>query len=232
MSTLIERMILRTHAPLSALEPITPPRYASASPTQAPDVTVFTELPSAPAGVPDYGLPQSSSTSASQTALLGDSQRNPRPDPPETASPGSVRPDDLPTVLAGQDRRAELSRAESVPDNEPQRDNESRPGALSRPGEDRNLPAVRPLRRTAETPPIAVTARRRSTDLAGYAAAAAPPAAITGTDDHARGPDVSVTIGHIEVRAASPAPARPARTPFRPQVTLTDFLSNGHRSRR
>jgi hypothetical protein len=230
MSTLIERMILRTHAPLSSLEPITPPRYVPTPATQAPDLTAFTELPSAPAGVPDYRLPQSSRASATQNAVLSDSQRNPRPDPPETPSLGSVTPDDLPAVPAGQDPRAELSRAESVLDNEPQRDNESSPGTLSRPGENRDLPAVRALRRTAATPPIAVTRRRLPTDLAGYAAA--PPAAITGTDDQARGPDVSVTIGHIEVRAASPAPARPARTPFRPQVTLTDFLSNGHRSRR
>jgi hypothetical protein len=56
--------------------------------------------------------------------------------------------------------------------------------------------------------------------------------AMTGVS--ARGPVVTITIGHIEVRAA-PAPQRPAqpeaaprpKPAFRPQTTLAEFLGDG-----
>lgn len=38
-------------------------------------------------------------------------------------------------------------------------------------------------------------------------------------------PDVTISIGHIEVRAAPPAEQPRTRQPFRPQVALDDFLS-------
>jgi hypothetical protein len=39
------------------------------------------------------------------------------------------------------------------------------------------------------------------------------------------GPDVTISIGHIEVRAAPPTERPRTRRPFRPQVSLDDFLS-------
>jgi hypothetical protein len=63
----------------------------------------------------------------------------------------------------------------------------------------------------------------------GYRSAAGVPA----DRNRAQGPSVTITIGHIEVRAAPPprpprvaAPPRP-RPAFRPRTTLADFLDDG-----
>ena len=43
------------------------------------------------------------------------------------------------------------------------------------------------------------------------------------------GPEVTISIGHIEVRSASVTERPRSRPPFRPQVSLTDFLSQDRR---
>jgi hypothetical protein len=44
------------------------------------------------------------------------------------------------------------------------------------------------------------------------------------------GPEITISIGHIEVRSAPPPAAEPRPRPrFRPQVTLDDFLSQDRR---
>jgi hypothetical protein len=44
-------------------------------------------------------------------------------------------------------------------------------------------------------------------------------------------PEVTISIGHIEVRAAQPVePSR--RAPFKPRVSLEDFLKQQERDRR
>jgi hypothetical protein len=81
-----------------------------------------------------------------------------------------------------------------------------------------------------------VTARLQPPDLAGSSGAAVqPPIVDAASDEGSRGPDITVTIGHIEVRAAQapPAsPAKPARPPFRPQVSLADFLNGSTKGSR
>jgi len=43
------------------------------------------------------------------------------------------------------------------------------------------------------------------------------------------GPEVTISIGHIEVRSAPTADKPRSRPPFRPQVGLADFLSQDRR---
>ena len=234
MSTPIERMILRTQGPLSSLEPIAPPRYAPSTSPQPPDETAFTEPPSAPAGAPDQVIPTPSDKTLGQNALSGESQHSRSLVPPATASRRPITPAESQPPSARRDRRADAASPESVPEQRPRRDNEPRPAAVGWPDEDSDLQATTPARRTPAQPPVAVTARLRPADLSEHAGAAVqPPVAATEGDEHAHGPNVTVTIGHIEVRAASAAPARPAGTRFRPQVSLADFLGgNGQGSRR
>lgn len=82
------------------------------------------------------------------------------------------------------------------------------------------LPPVPPLRREY---PSAQRSYR----------SAAPASGVPAVQERAPGPSVTITIGHIEVRAA-PAPQRPSRPEvpprprpaFRPQTTLADFLDD------
>jgi hypothetical protein len=229
MSTLIERMILRTQAPLSSLEPIAPVRYTPITSGQPPDEASFTEAPSAAAEVPDHAFPPSPRRTISQNALPGEGQRSASPAPPGTASPDSITPADAQTASARL-----VGRAESVQDQETQR-HERRPAARDRPGDNSDLHATATTGRTVSAQPIPATARLRPADTAGDGSATGPPpVAGNASDEGGRGTDITVTIGHIEVRAAPAAPARPARPPFRPQVSLADFLknNNGQGSRR
>jgi hypothetical protein len=222
MSTLIERMILRARAPLSSLEPIAPVRFAL---RQQIDETPFTEVAAEPAEAPDHSLPPPP-RAIGQNALPGERPPSPGLVPPETTLPGPITPADVQRPRARRDRRDQVDRSESVlvP---------AAPGAAS------EGPAVHATAAEVRTEPIGpvqpipVTARLRPADLPGHAEGGVQaPAADTAADEPAHGPDITVTIGHIEVRAASPAPARPARVPFRPQVSLNDFLGNGQESRR
>jgi hypothetical protein len=232
MSTLIERMIQRARAPLSSLEPIAPVRYAPTTSGQQPDEAAFAELPSAPAEMTDHGRPTPPRRSSSRNALLGEGQRGASPVPPGTASHGSITPADLQPHSARRERRAGTSGTEGVLDQEALRDDERRPPTPG-PFDDADLHTTTTAGRTAPTQPIALTARLRPADLAGNAGAAArPPVGGNASDEVARGPEITVTIGHIEVRAASAAPARPARTPFRPQVSLADFLKGSSQESR
>lgn len=214
MSTLIERMILRARAPLSSLEPIAPVRFA---PRQQIDETPFTEMTAERAEAPDRSLPPPPRT-IGQNAHPGERPHSPSLVPPEKTLPGPITSADVQRPLAGRDRRDQVDRSASVLDQGPE--------VHATAAEVRTEP-IGPVQ------PIPVTARLRPADLPGHAEVAAQaPAADTTADEPAHGPDITVTIGHIEVRAASPAPARPARAPFRPQVSLTDFLGNRQESRR
>ena len=87
--------------------------------------------------------------------------------------------------------------------------------AAAGPGATPAVEAVAGLARLlpAEPPTRAPAGSRRSP---------APPG--SATDAPAAGPDVTVSIGHIEVRSA-PVPDKPRSRPsFRPQVSLADFL--------
>ena len=233
MSTLIERMIQRTQAPLSSLEPIAPVMYAPTTSGQQPDEAAFAELPSAPAEMTDHGRPTPPRRSSRQNALPGEGQHSASLVPPGPASHGSITPADLQPHSARQDRSAWPSGTEGALDQEAPRGNERRPATPGPPHEDADLHATTTAGQTAPTQPIAATARLRPADLGGNAGAAArPPVAGNAPDEVARGPEITVTIGHIEVRAASAAPARPARTPFRPQVSLADFLKGSSQGSR
>jgi len=218
MSTLIERMILRTRQPLSSLEPITPVRYAPTTPVQQPDEAAFTEIQPTLAEVPRQSLPPPPHGSGRHSAL------------------GDNRPE-----AGGRDRRAALERTDSVQDREHPGDSQPMPAAHDEGPDSRETTTAGP---TAPALPTPVPARLTTADLAEPSGTASPPSvpepaaatagSVDGTQGYEppRGPDITVTIGHIEVRAAPSAAARPAPPPFRPQVSLTDFLNGTRGSQR
>jgi hypothetical protein len=65
--------------------------------------------------------------------------------------------------------------------------------------------------------------------IAGAREGSGPP---TAAGSGGTRPDVTISIGHIEVRAAPPVGQPRARRPFRPQVSLDDFLSQQQDGRR
>lgn len=244
MSTLIERMILRTRAPLSSLEPMSPVRHATPVPGQQPDETAVTELAAAPAEVPGHGVATVSGPLPGSSEFLpnaggdDDLRQASLARPPATGS-GSIRPAGAHAPAARPGRLAGAEPPESVTDQRTPRDSEWMPAALGWPRENADRPAstIAPVSeatgQTPPAPPVPVTARLRPADLPEQAGAARlAQAAGSPAGEPSRGPDVTVTIEHIEVRAAPAAPPRPARTPFRPQVSLADFLGQDRGPRR
>ena len=229
MSTLIERMILRTRQPLSSLEPITPVRYALTTPGQQPDEAAITEIPPALADVLRPSLSPPPHGSRRQNAVVSNRPVSPSVAAPRTASPRSVTPGEQDPDAGARDLRAALERTERLQDRENPGDSRPMPAAHGEGPNSRDNTAAGP---TAPALPIPVPARLRTGDLAEPPATTAASVDGTQDDEHASGPDITVTIGHIEVRAAPSVPARPAPPPFRPQVSLTDFLNGSRGSQR
>ena len=74
--------------------------------------------------------------------------------------------------------------------------------------------------------PVAVSARLRpaSPPASGPAGTRGPTTPQTPGDADVAGPDVTISIGHIEVHSA-PATVQRPKPAFRPQVSLADFLA-------
>ncbi len=87
-------------------------------------------------------------------------------------------------------------------------------------------PAVRPVTVPARLLPTA--ARAHAHEGSGRSPAPQEPAADIGGGR----PDVTISIGHIEVRAAPPVERTRTRPPFRPRVSLDDFLNQRQDRRR
>jgi hypothetical protein len=227
MSTLLERMVRRNHAPLSSLEPVSPAHFADQSAAAGWDDATAENV-------------ETSSEEAARTELPHPVQLPTRPQPSETIGPGQrprsgSAPDTTP--------RHDLPPA-SAPS--PGRELRPYPGLAARPQAEhatheqgppavgRGAPAANAeTEATLAIPSVSVAARAVSDRPE-------PPSQRSGTPSPAPqrsaesgdGPAVTISIGHIEVRAAPPIePPRP-RPQFKPRVSLEDFLTQRQDRRR
>jgi hypothetical protein len=283
MSTLLERMIQRTQAPLSSLEPLSRPHFSDrpAQPLWAHSASEGTDTAPEDSGItgasnplpPPLSRPQSpraelarishADTAAGLAARPRPAEAEPPtappraglkpqvrtaparhdgpepahappqptghrgPDtiqtPPEPAATDHRRPDTVGTppepTAAAPDRHV----GSSVPVDPPGPEIHTRAARAT--AQPEAMPAVTPLPVPARLVP---ERRTRALDGSGESPAAQQSTADTGGGR----PDVTICIGHIEVRAAPPTePPRP-RLPFRPRVSLDDFLTQRQDRRR
>lgn len=236
MSSVLARMVQRSRGPLSAVEPLIPPRYAAAPGTAdfgvepdgppagsdiawggppreapgavAPRGSVLAPIPAASGGPAPRGVRLDQSAARAAGISPGPALRRAGPSGPP--GPAGAVGGDGPPGAAGATGAAGASGAVGA----------DGPVGPAGPG----LPSVElPATWVRDTGPATLSPRPAPegsrSELPGGAA-----------DDDA--PALTITIGHIEVRAASesrPRPERarpdpPHRQPFRPQVTLAEFL--------
>jgi nicotinate-nucleotide--dimethylbenzimidazole phosphoribosyltransferase len=239
-STVLARMIQRTREPRPSLEPVIRPLFAPPAdgfapgpdPVPPPDLVVPDAL--APdALAPDAVLPE-------VLALDAFPPPNPRPPDsgppdgraPEAPSPGVLLPEAPDAVMSTpSSRRHPRAGQARAADGDT-----GAPAAHVFPSSAVGIaPADGPVSGHAPAPLDLVPLFRREYVLEQRShQSAAPAARVSADQEGARGPAVTITIGHIEVRAAAPAPRppRPAAPPrprpaFRPQTTLADFLADG-----
>ncbi len=157
---------------------------------------------SAPDGSPEYRSAARSEARSAGTRHREHDRREPEPD---TAAMRAQHPGDAMRVQHTGEEPHDM-RGRGTPEME---------ATAAGPGATPAVEAVTGSARLlpAEPPTRAPAGSRRSPAPPGPAA-----------DAPAAGPDVTVSIGHIEVRSA-PAPDKPRSRPsFRPQVSLADFL--------
>ncbi len=271
MSTLLERMILRTRAPLSSLQPLAQPLYAPAaeagplpwhprSDAMSADIAEAAAGPGRtiehgqavgshagwrprerpPAGdlaAPALGVPDGDEVVVGKAEPAG--TRAPSTSGSPRQPPASDQPDPSAEQPTPQPSPAVPTRFSPPPSAQ------APPGELGPDGESQPAPAA-PARQAAEAPigtgvtPAsgewfsaesrpgpseeqgAVSARILPASLAAPGAVG-PPARQTPDVDTSP-PEVTISIGHIEVRSA-PATAPRPKPAFRPQVSLADFLA-------
>jgi len=244
MSSVLERMIRRSRGPLSAAQPLIPPVYApvplagddGGQPSRPPPGS---DLPRAgvPRAVPSADAPPGDAPAAHSTRASWGGRLAPAAPRAADASPvaparraGSTRRAWAAEVIgptgpagtAGPAGPAGSTGSEGATGPEgpagPPRADAAGPAEGLRPGAIVELPASwvadpGPAAHRPGLPP-----ERRRAEL---------PSPEAGAD-----PALTIMIGHIEVRSAPDArprperarPAPPPRQPFRPQVTLAEFL--------
>jgi len=236
-STVLARMIQRTREPRPSLEPVIRPLFAPRT-----DRFVPGEDPAPDASSPDLLPPDGPPPDVLALASFPPEARPPDARPPDPRPPDAGPPDAPPP---------EARQPDAPPPKAPS------PGVLLLEPPDAAIPDL------PESSAVPAPGRRRHpSDGRAHASgeAGAPAAGIAAEDDRgsgnapmllapvlsprrdkvtvdqegASGPSVTITIGHIEVRAAppSPRPPRPQAPPrpkpaFRPRTTLADFLDDG-----
>jgi len=280
MSTLLERMVLRTRAPLSSLEPLAASRYAPVAQAGPPRWDEQASDPLAaniPEASADVGTPADPGQAVSRGARrqrraspldrdvaatpgAGDDFVGGNADPPVTRRPSAATLSAQPPLAAHpgpageeaespprppvptQPRQAGTSSAQPPTTTQPNPDDTKHqaPAALALP-ERQAAEAVQSTGRepdfteavAIETGPTPGPAGGQPVAVAARLAPATPPSAPTrlpgsrvpvppGDAEPAR-PDVTISIGHIEVRTAT-APVQRPRPAFQPEVSLADFL--------
>jgi hypothetical protein len=241
-SGVLARMIQRSREPQSSLEPVIQPRFAPRAAAFAPG-----DDP-APGSPPPGARPaEAPSPAAPAPQALAPSAPPPEALSPDVPAPEAVSPDELPpeTPVAVIPDLPETSRVTGSGNRSPQL---SPWPVTATPAEDdfasRDEPAPLdpgpPSYRARAASERAVTSRAAHREYRSEQRSYRSVVAVAGEEVRevgAREPAVTITIGHIEVRAA-PAPQRPPRPPrqeapqrpkpaFRPQTTLADFLGNG-----
>ena len=223
MSTLIERMIRRTQAPLSSLEPLSRPQFGepqsqslwresdvvgTETTSELPDFTDAAGRPQRPrthSRVPSEEVaPLPRVADATPTSQLGDAGRSQA----EARHPNAATTLRPPSIPAWHLNQAESKTAPEV-------------GIEERPTPASAKPDAGLAMTTVAVPAeVLPTHRNRTPESFRPPQSWRQPAAQA--DDS--GPAVTISIGHIEVRAAPPIePSRP-RPQFTPLVSLEDFL--------
>jgi hypothetical protein len=247
-STVLARMIQRTREPRPSLEPVIPPLFATRADRFVPGEDPASDTPS-PDLLPSDGPPPD----VLALAAFSPDARLPHARPPEARQPEALAPEapspDVPFPEAPDaalstpgrrhyrpDRRARASdggasapAAQEFPSSAGASGPATEAFAAGLVAQDdlgsANAPAL-----LAPVPPF----RREYLSEQRSYRSAAPAAEVPADQERAPGPSVTITIGHIEVRAPSapPRPPRPEPPPrpkpaFRPQTTLADFLDEG-----
>ncbi len=240
MRTLLERMVDRTRNPAagaeSALMPLVAPLYTGAPPTPTPYLQVEEIISerdtSATAGLADVTvLPESSAGVPAATQANKTLQAMPAQQP----GLGEMPPRKRALVQeAGPSNKTEI--AEPLKSRMP-----GQARVPARPASGRSFPSAvwheAPLeaqrspkldfepRRPATESAVKVRARS-AVGNATYRAANNPLSDASSSSEESASSlrQVTVSIGHIEVRAPQPAPAEHPRQEFRPSLSLSDFL--------
>jgi hypothetical protein len=268
MSSLLERMVQTTRAPLSGIEPLLQPRYAPQR--AAGQRSSKTDMTDSLTELSEFSSAESGSATPHSEALPA----------PQAANPRSISVSEA-RISADRMPQRELSQATQVVPRRPSSRNsgaeplpgtqvdQQRPGSRNRAAEPSALPAQH-LTCTGDSAQQLVSARLASTlqaaSSAGSAAdsvakkksaneqmvpaqrAKAEPTTLLPSENKSfsrqqqqlvphidarsekTSTDVTISIGHIEIRAAQAA-EHPRRPGFRPRVSLNDFLNqrNGER---
>jgi hypothetical protein len=246
-SSVLARMIQRSREPQSSLEPVIRPRFVPRAGVLAPAGDPAPDAPPPAALPPAARPPDASPPAARPPGASPPGRRPPAAAPLGALSPDEPTPDALPSepvtpraLAAGE--ISDLPEAFRVPESPPQH---SLWPVTAGPGED-DIPSGDGLAPLDPVPPSRRTRAASSRPGASRAAGREhrreqpgpqPMAALADDPGHAGDagePSVTITIGHIEVRAvqAPPRPPRPETPPrprpaFRPQTTLADFLGDG-----
>ncbi len=284
MSTLLERMIQRTRAPLSSLEPLSSPQFsgrpaqrqgadsASESTSTAPAESGLAGATNAfPPLLPRPELPREGLARGPRADGPTSLAAGPRPteaDPPTMLHQPGLKPE-VHAASAGHDspapahtwpepaasghRRPDVGQTSSEPaaSGRPKPDAEQTPPepAAATPARqvssgvsvDSLLPEVEKRAEPASEEPGAVPAiaplpvparlvpERR---MRAFEGSGESPAPRRSTADADVSPDVTISISHIEVRAAPSIESPRHRPPFRPRVSLDDFLTQRQDRRR
>lgn len=243
MSTLLERMVKRARAPLPGIEPLLRPRYAYsgalAGRSHRDTIMEASELPSikpGPAGrFPDQSPNMPTAASGDRDEIDGPGaprsrKRVSEPELPHTSERHS--PEFRPRPSEGSSSLAQIHRPARASDSAPQiapalpdlNSGSASPPAKTAPGRSPQLIAEQVVAtRRIETahPPFSPPSTKlsRQQPAPEQEAAAEESAGVT------------ISIGHIEIRAAQVV-EHPRKPPFRPRVSLSEFLSqrNGERS--
>ena len=225
MSGVLERMILRTRSALAGIEPLFAPRYAASEgfrepgdrPTGAPAPRQRQTARTARTIAPDRAMASSPVAPAfSEEGARATSW--PRQEPVVDEVPGSlstapadVSSDSVSAPLPAGPRQAEEPAARAPPLASAR--TVSADDAITRSARSRIA-----LTNDAASPAGPVLAR-----VSKQRTAPQPPAFAANGEASAAPPHVTISIGHVEIRAApvSPPPRRPS---FRPRMTLDEYL--------
>ncbi len=236
MSGILNRMIARARSPLPRVEPLYTPLFAEAEvgirtplsepgdleemrqpaatrePAAGPEATSGQERPEATTIRPELAssdrskpLPAIGRTDSGEPPNLPSAKREPKVIGDGMVSEVSLEPISAPGVERRRESLASPTR------------NERHPSALNKPLEE-SARTARPAKEQTPVPPQRERGYRR------FQGAASDPRA---SESASQEPPVSISIGHIEIRAAQAA-ERPRKVTFRPKVSLADFLSRKH----